>query len=167
MPGYPAAATPAMPDSGALSAMAAQKEVWYLGTKIPDPDQPAASLAQTKVPGYEPVHDYARLTSTLVPSLYTTEISCESGFLLSFDPGSYSCNQVVKFILATPLLQRDALNDYCMAKAGKDLFAILQSTGPNRVGLTTKHVTTVVKALIRGPLNFDVDLLYDALSGVG
>lgn len=89
MPGYPAAATPAMPDSGASSAMAAQKEVWYLGTKIPDPDQPAASLAQTKVPGYDPTHDYNKIIQ--MKAWYAegkgnlTEMSCESIFCISFE----------------------------------------------------------------------------------
>ncbi|KAH6911069.1 hypothetical protein BKA70DRAFT_1185640 [Coprinopsis sp. MPI-PUGE-AT-0042] len=151
MPGYPAA-TPAMPDSGAPSAMAPQKEVWYLGTRIPDPDEPPASLAQTKIPGYHPTHDYNKIIQM-------------KGWYAE-GKGNITEMSFVKFVLEEPLLTRDALSDYCVAKRGKDLYDTLQDSSP-RMCLTTSHVTTVVRALIRGPLRFDVELLYGALSGVG
>lgn len=85
-----------------------------------------------------------------------------------YSEGKANTNEMsfVKFIMELPLLQRDALSDYCVAKRGKDLYATLQDPNP-RNAIGSNHVTTVVKALIQGPLKFDIELLYGALSGVG
>ena len=73
---------------------------------------------------------------------------------------------VVKFVMDLPLLTRDALSDYCVAKRGKDFYGTLQDPNP-RTAISSNYVTTVTKALIQGPLKFDIELLYGALSGVG
>ncbi|KAH6890850.1 hypothetical protein BKA70DRAFT_1072724, partial [Coprinopsis sp. MPI-PUGE-AT-0042] len=126
---------------------------WYLGTEIPHPEAPVASVDDESIfSGYHPATYYNRLV--LLKGRYadkkpdTTELS------------------FVKFLLELPFLSRDILNWYCIWRRGLDLYHTLQDPSP-RTCISNVHVNTIVKALIDGPLNFDVELLHSALSGAG
>ncbi|TEB16534.1 Annexin, partial [Coprinellus micaceus] len=147
-PGYPAAppgapyGAPGYPTAVGAAPLPSGFPVWYLGSQIVDPNTPPAPLGAEKVPGYNPEADYNQLKK------------------LAQITGTADEAKVGRLLLNLGIRERDALNDYFVAKSGKDLVGWLD-------GLNPDNRAPVLKGLAQGPLAFDVELLKRSLAGIG
>ncbi|TFK21260.1 Annexin [Coprinopsis marcescibilis] len=120
-------------------------EVWYAGIKIVDPNASAAPLGSFKVPGYDPTRDFDKLKA----------------FWGLLKEGRTEENKIISILLPLTVHERDALNDYALAKVGKDISGLIEPY------TFSGEVRNIVRALVLGPLNYDVELANKSLSGIG
>ncbi|KAF6753329.1 hypothetical protein DFP72DRAFT_902759 [Ephemerocybe angulata] len=148
-PGYPAApggygAPPAPGYPAAVGGIAPLGySVWYLGAEIVHPDTAAAPLGATKVPGYNPESDYNALVKLTRATGAAGEVA------------------VARILLGLGVKERDALNDFVVAKTGSDLAGWLDSY------VMDTNARQILKGVALGPLGYDVLLLKTALQGIG
>ncbi|KAG2022452.1 annexin A4 [Coprinopsis cinerea AmutBmut pab1-1] len=121
--------------------------LWYLGTRLLDPTTPAP-LGTIKVPGYDPEPDFELLQAARGQA----KVDLYDQYKRQDE------NTVAVPIVKLTLQQRDALNDYFVAKTGADI-----PTHMDRV-VQTLAMKDIIKALIWGPLLFDAYLLKKCLS---
>ncbi|EAU92495.2 hypothetical protein CC1G_00714 [Coprinopsis cinerea okayama7 len=122
--------------------------LFYRGIQIPDPNAPPAPLGTMKVPGYDPHPDFEYMQG----AREKLRKEGDSRFRI------HNENEVVVPLTRLTLQQRDALNDYFVAKTGADL-----ETHMGEI-VQDFHLKEMLKALTFGPLMFDVYLLKTCLS---
>lgn len=136
-----------MPEQPGLpsSAISFGTPLWYLGTPIVDPNAPAAPLGAIKVPGYDPHKDHDQLMQF-----------CQRDLSIAVYVEPHFAN----ILFPLSIQQRDALNDFTIAKTGKDLTYYID----RHIGTDAKYI---FRALVQGPLGYDVELLRKAMEGLG
>jgi len=96
----------------------------------------------TKVPGYDPASDWVKIQAWTRETDSLTEL--KYGIVL----------------LNLTDRERDALDDYFVARTGRTLLNFVEERCASEMRL-------VARGLALGPLWFDVDLLRSALAGIG
>ncbi|KAF9055699.1 hypothetical protein BJ165DRAFT_1398516 [Panaeolus papilionaceus] len=127
-------------------AASPQHHLIYLGVQIPDPLAPRVSLGVQKVKGYLPKEHFKTFMHYTRPEVIANE------------------DMVVKLVdlfMILDVKHMDALDDYCVAKTGKNLAEHIETLSVN------SDWKFAFKALALGPVGFDVELARKALAGFG
>ncbi|EAU92492.1 hypothetical protein CC1G_00711 [Coprinopsis cinerea okayama7 len=90
--------------------------LWYLGTRLLDPTTPAP-LGTIKVPGYDPEPDFELLQAARGQA----KVDLYDQYKRQDENTEIGVSTVVVPIVKLTLQQRDALNDYFVAKTGADI----------------------------------------------